>query len=421
MTNRNGQTEMGTTTSDLCVLNTGTVIVLAPFGRDAALVCSTFASAQIPCEASTNIVDLTARLHEDTCAVLMVEEALTSSGVAELIQKLGQQDSWSDLPIVLLLAQSPVIAFGPLIAELRAATNVTLLTRPVPGVVLVSAMQVALRARRRQHQIRDLIARENAARLQAENANRLKDEFLATVSHELRTPLGAILLWTRLMSSGRLDPARVPEALGSIQHCAESQSRLIEDLLDMSRMVSGKLHLHVIETELAGVAYDAVNVVQPMAQAKSILVEASIDPTAGRVRADTNRVQQVIWNLLGNAIKFTPHNGRVYLKLQRKADRVEIQVTDTGQGIAPEFLPHVFDRFRQGDAAVTRHHGGLGLGLAITKQLVELHGGTVSVHSDGLNRGATFTVGLPLVSRLSAEEEQLQSTPSARSLAGVVR
>jgi signal transduction histidine kinase len=139
------------------------------------------------------------------------------------------------------------------------------------------------------------------------------------------------------------------------------------------------------------------------------------------VRADTNRVQQVIWNLLGNAIKFTPHNGRVYLKLQRKADRVEIQVTDTGQGIAPEFLPHVFDRFRQGDAAVTRHHGGLGLGLAITKQLVELHGGTVSVHSDGLNRGATFTVGLPLVSRLSAEEEQLQSAPSARSLAGVVR
>jgi signal transduction histidine kinase/ActR/RegA family two-component response regulator len=376
----------------------GRVVVLAPLGRDASVVCEVLSAAGITCEVTSTLADLGARIAQGAGAALLTQEALTSDGLAVLSEIILQQPSWSDLPLVLLLAETDRLfaEAAPMVAALRRFGNVTVLVRPVPTVALVSATQSALRARMRQYEVRDLIEREHAARLEAERANTIKDQFLATVSHELRTPLSAILLWSGLMSTSRLDPARTRDGLQAIQHSAELQSRLIEDLLDVSRTLCGKLQLQTQEIELATATQAAVAVVQPMAQAKHIKLETFIDPAAGIVRADPDRVQQVVWNLLGNAIKFTPAGGSVSINLQREDAQVAIRVIDTGQGIAADFVPHVFDRFRQADAAPARRHGGLGLGLAITHQLVELHGGSIVVQSEGVGRGATFTVRLPL-------------------------
>jgi signal transduction histidine kinase len=374
------------------------VLVLAPLGRDATVVCEVLGSPGIACEATSTLTDLLTHMREGAGAILITQEALSGTGMDELLDFLGTQPSWSDLPVVLLLAETddPTPASVSVLNMLRRVGTVTVLVRPVPTVALVSAMQSALRARARQYEVRDLIEQERAARLEAERANAVKDDFLATVSHELRTPLSAILLWSGLMTSSRLDPARTLQALDAIRHSAELQSRLVEDLLDVSRMLCGKLQLQTEEVELAPASARALNVVLPMAQARSIEVESFLDPVAGPVCADPDRVQQVVWNLLGNAVKFTPNGGRVSIELRREGDDVAIRVSDTGQGIAPEFLPRVFDRFLQADAAPARHHGGLGLGLAITHQLMELHGGTIEVESQGVGRGATFTVRFPL-------------------------
>lgn len=230
-----------------------------------------------------------------------------------------------------------------------------------------------------------------------EEANRLKDEFLAIVSHELRTPMTAILGWAHLLRAGSLNNENSTSALEIIERNARSQVRLIDDLLDISRIIAGKLRLDVQPVRLASVIEAAVDAVRPAAEAKSIRLQMLLDPEAGPVSGDPDRLQQVVWNLLSNAIKFTPKDGRVQVLLQRVNSHVEVTVNDTGQGIAPEFLPHVFDRFRQADQATTRGHGGLGLGLAIVRQLVELHGGTVHAASSGEGQGTSFTVSLPIM------------------------
>ncbi len=375
------------------------VVVLAPFGRDAAVVCRTLGEGGIACAPAGDIAELVAMVREGAGAALMTEEALTPSGVAELGAALGQQPSWSDLPVLLLLAGGERIAPGAArsVAALRAAGNVTIFVRPVSSVALVSAVEAALRARRRQYEVRDLMARERAARVQAENANRIKDEFLATVSHELRTPLSAILLWVKLAVSGRLKAGQMPEALEMIESCAHAQSALIDDLLDAARMVAGKLRMNIEEGPIEPAVRAAVEVVRPAAEAKGVRMEGSIDGAAGLVLADPNRIQQVVWNLLSNAVKFTPRGGVVRVRVEREADHVSIQVADTGEGIRADFLPHVFDRFRQADASASRRQSGLGLGLAIAHQLIELHGGTIAVESEGEGRGSTFTVRLPVL------------------------
>jgi len=241
-----------------------------------------------------------------------------------------------------------------------------------------------------------LLAAERSAREQAEHAVRMKDEFLATLSHELRTPLNAILGWSQLIRAGALADAEMRQAIEVVERNARVQAQLVEDLLDMSRIVSGKLRLDVRPTDLTAVVEAAVETVRPAAEAKEIRVACQLDPAAGNVSGDASRLQQVAWNLLSNAIKFTPKGGQVQVVLRRAASHVELVVSDTGQGIAADFLPHVFDRFRQADATTTRRHGGLGLGLAIVKNLVELHGGTVTATSEGDGRGATFTVRLPV-------------------------
>jgi len=241
-----------------------------------------------------------------------------------------------------------------------------------------------------------LLAREQQLRAEAEAANRLKDEFLATLSHELRTPLTAILGWAKLLRSEDLDAKTTSRAVEAVVRNAEAQTRLVNELLDVSRIVTGKLRLNVSPVELTSVVEAAVESVRPAAQARGVSLDVRLDPRAGRVAGDPDRLQQVVWNLLSNAVKFTPGGGRVEVTLARSGSQAEIKVADTGQGIPKEFLPYVFDRFRQADQQITREHGGLGIGLSIARHLVELHGGTVRAESEGVGRGATFVVNLPL-------------------------
>ncbi|HSE23879.1 MAG TPA: ATP-binding protein [Pyrinomonadaceae bacterium] len=238
---------------------------------------------------------------------------------------------------------------------------------------------------------------EKIARAYAEQANRLKDQFLATVSHELRTPLNAILGWARLLQSGRIDQGTAVHALEVIERNAKAQAQLIDDLLDVSRIISGKLRLNLSPVETAPLVEAALDAVRPAADAKGIRLRTNISVHVGPIPGDPDRIQQIVWNLLSNAIKFTPNEGEVFVSVDRDHSNVEITVRDTGLGIRPEFLPFVFDRFRQADSSVTRTHSGLGLGLAIVRHLVELHGGTVHAESDGENQGATFKVCFPVL------------------------
>src|SRR6202011_1795628 len=227
-------------------------------------------------------------------------------------------------------------------------------------------------------------------------ANRMKDEFLATLSHELRTPLNAVLGWATALRAVHSPTPELEQGLETIERNARVQAQIIEDLLDMSRIISGKVRLDVQRLDLPAVVAEAINTVRTSASAKGVRLQTIIDPLNAPVTGDPHRLQQVFWNLLSNAIKFTPKGGRVQVLLERVDSHVEVSVIDTGEGISPDFLPYIFDRFQQADASTTRRHGGLGLGLAIVKNLVELHGGTVQAKSGGLDKGATFIVNLPL-------------------------
>jgi len=241
-----------------------------------------------------------------------------------------------------------------------------------------------------------LLDNEQRLRAEAEEANRLKDDFLATLSHELRTPLTAVLGWARLLGSGELDAQSAARAVEVIERNAEAQKQLIDDILDVSRIITGKLALESAPVEPAAVVAAAVESVRPAAQAKRITLNVLAHEETGLVSGDATRLRQVVWNLLTNAVKFTPEGGRVEVRVGREGSSARVVVSDTGSGIPSEFLPYVFDRFRQADATTTRKKGGLGLGLAIVRHLVELHGGTVSAESEGVGRGTTFTVTLPL-------------------------
>ena len=247
------------------------------------------------------------------------------------------------------------------------------------------------------------VAYENARLYtEAEAANRAKDEFLATLSHELRTPLTAILGWARLLRGGNLPEGTAGGALETIERNAKAQAQLIDELLDVSRIVTGKLRLDTRPVEFGRVIEAAVESVRPAARAKKIRLEVELEPLGGLFLGDAGRLQQVAWNLLSNAVKFTPEGGRVGVLLRRAGPDAEVRVEDTGQGIGADFLPHVFDRFRQADGSTTRSHGGLGLGLAIARHLVELHGGRISADSEGEGRGSSFTIRLPLAAADSA-------------------
>ena len=255
----------------------------------------------------------------------------------------------------------------------------------------------------------EFLIREQVIRSEAEAANRAKDEFLSVLSHELRTPLNAILGWSQMLRKQNLSEDKAMRALETIERNARSQAKIIEDIVDISRIITGKLRLQVHPVNLVTVIEAAIDSVRLAAEAKSIHIQSVLDTSKNYISGDADRLQQVIWNLLSNAIKFTPKGGQLQIRLQQVDSHVEIAVSDTGQGISPDFLPYVFDRFRQHDSTTTRSYGGLGLGLAIARQLVELHGGTITVASPGIGQGTTFIVKLPImiVHKPSSEPEAL--------------
>src|SRR5215203_6408157 len=271
-----------------------------------------------------------------------------------------------------------------------------------------------------EEKLAHLLIRERTARADAEKANRLKDEFLATLSHELRTPLNAVIGWSRILKSGRLDTESSNHAIEVIERNAWAQKQIIEDILDVSRVITGKLQLHLGPVDLASVVQAALDAVRPALEAKDIKVETSYQEGLKVIAGDVDRLQQVVWNLLSNASKFTPAGGIVGIHVRQKDSHVTIEVSDTGPGIAADFLPHVFERFRQADGSTTRTHGGLGLGLAIVRHLVELHGGVIGVENGTSRSGAVFTVRLPLPStKLNLESPASVTTPAHESLTEV--
>ena len=299
---------------------------------------------------------------------------------------------------------SPIMdASGHVIGASKVARDIT--ERKKAEEALKKAMEEAETANRERLLLLDS---EREARSQAEQASRMKDEFLATLSHELRTPLNAVLGWANILRLGKRQGEELIQGLDIIERNARIQAKIIEDLLDMSRIISGKVRLDAQWIELAAVLNESIETLRSTAQAKGVRLQAMLDLFAGPIFGDPSRLQQVFWNLLNNAIKFTPKDGKVEVLLKRAGSEVEVTVVDTGEGIAPGFLPYVFDRFQQGDASTTRRHGGLGLGLAIVKELVELHGGTVRVESEGLGKGATFTVRLPLTAAYSEPNKEKQ-------------
>jgi PAS domain S-box-containing protein len=282
-------------------------------------------------------------------------------------------------------------------SRLDISVTISPIRDPLGRIIGASKVARDITAMKRAAAERDrLLASEQAARQSAEHANRMKDEFLATVSHELRTPLNAILGWSQLLKSGTCGEEELGEAVDTIERNARLQNQLIEDLLDMSRIISGKMRIDMQPVDLSQVIHNALAAVRPAADAKSIDLKLSIDPNAPSIDGDANRLQQVLWNLLSNSIKYTPRGGWVEVSLRAMGEQLELSVKDNGQGISPEFLPRLFMRFSQADSTTTRRHGGLGLGLALVRHLTELHGGSIRATSAGAGQGSTFTVSLPV-------------------------
>jgi signal transduction histidine kinase/CheY-like chemotaxis protein len=359
-----------------------------PTGRDGELVCSTLERAGLSAHGCKNAAELRDRVQDGCGAVLLAEEAVEDEAVAQFIQSLADQPIWSDLPLILFSSQSRNAE--KLLQTLGSRVNITIVERPIRITMLISAVRGALRARERQYQTRDLL-------LQLEEADRQKDLFLATLSHELRTPLNSILGWIQILRTRKLEQSEIDRAIEVIERNAKGQSEMISDILFVSRIITGKLEIKREPVNVGEVLNGVVEIIRPSAEAKSLeLTVQSSDYEPVPVEGDAERLQQVFLNLLTNAVKFTPDGGKIDIGLRRVGSNVRIEVSDTGQGINPQFLPYVFERFRQADSTYTRRIGGLGLGLAIVRHLVELHGGSVTADSEGKDRGSVFAITLPI-------------------------
>lgn len=391
------------------------ILVFMPTGRDATLVCATLENAGIEAQACADANKVEAEISAGAGAVLIAEEALQNGTLERLIEHLNRQPIWSDVPVVLFAANAR--NSEKLLGTVGTRLNATIVERPIHITMLVSAARGALRARQRQYQARDLLD-------ELKQADRQKDLFLATLSHELRTPLNSMLGWIKLLRSESDNRVDLNHGLGVIERNAKAQAEMISDILFVSRIITGKLELKTETIDLISVLQAALDSVRPSVAAKEIQLTTNFASSAARVEGDADRLQQAFLNLLSNAIKFTPKGGRIDVRTKIKNSFLEIEICDSGQGIKPEFLPFVFERFRQADNSYTRQVGGLGLGLAIVRHLIELHGGTVSVMSNGENRGASFTVALPISAHLelrtASEETTIESNqPHKDSLDGV--
>ncbi|WP_437632035.1 hybrid sensor histidine kinase/response regulator [Sorangium sp. So ce854] len=350
--------------------------------------------------------DWMSRVHpEDRDAVIaMTERCVREHGVYDIVHRIVRADG----------AVRWVHDRGRIVHDAERSTRfLTGAVVDITGLKQLEEERAGLLCREQQ-----ALAQSEKDRLRAEDANRMKDEFLATVSHELRTPLTAILGWARLIKEKDLGPERVKQGMAAIERNAHAQAQIVDDILTVSRIITGKLRLNTVAVDLAAVIEAAVDTLAPTARAKEIEISVDLDEELGHLSGDPDRLQQVMWNLLSNAVKFTPKRGRVAVRAARSEAQVVIAVTDNGKGIAPGLLPYVFDRFRQGDSSPTRAHGGLGLGLAIVRHLVELHGGTAEAESPGDGRGATFTVTLPAQAAASSAHDGPPAVPRPVALDG---
>jgi signal transduction histidine kinase/ActR/RegA family two-component response regulator len=380
---------------------TPAVAIYAPVGRDGPLTRDLLLRIGVDSVVYPSLTALCESALEDAGAILLTEEALECADVNALVDALAGQPAWSDIPVLVFAGGDRSGSPRRTVETLDALTNVTMIERPIRVAGVFSIVRAALRARARQYDMRDVLVSLHGAREQAERASRLKDEFLATLSHELRTPLNAILGWTSMLRQKAVAADTIAHVLEIVERNATAQSQLVADVLDVSRMITGKIRLNVRPVSMPDLIRDAIDTVRPGADARgiSIAFERGAEPVV--VSGDAERLRQVVWNLLSNAVKFSSAGGQVRVELARHGSVVETAVSDRGAGIAPEFLPYVFDRFRQADQTFTRAHGGLGLGLAIVKQIVEMHGGSVSADSPGAGRGAVFRVRLPIAAVLA--------------------
>jgi signal transduction histidine kinase/CheY-like chemotaxis protein len=384
------------------------ILIFAPVGKDAPLTLDVLRRTDLKGCVCATAHSLCLELQRGAAVIMLTEEALEDSGIGELMVCLRSQPAWSDIPVLLFADAERSEIYLRTLRLLEGLRNVVLLERPIRLGAALSLIRSAIRGRERQYELRDLLKAFADAREDAETANRLKDEFLATLSHELRTPLNAILGWTTMLRDGNVQPRHVMRALDTIHRNATAQVQIVNDLLDVSRIVRGNVQLSPRLMSLGPLLTLSVESIAPTAEAKGVTMVTELGSTPVFVWADHDRMQQVFWNLLSNAVKFTSSGGRVEVRMQTEGAEVRVDVADTGNGIAPAFLPHVFERFRQADGSSTRTHGGLGLGLSIGRHLVELHGGRMTADSAGEGQGSTFSVFLPV-----RETEQRPPAPVA--------
>ena len=347
-----------------------------------------------------DLAALAAEIRDGAGVALITSEALANDGVAHVREALDQQEPWSELP-VLLLGNSVDSESEPAVDLLGRSAHLVVLERPLGLAAFMTAIEAALRSRRRQYEVRRLLETlaEAAREIERahEEANRAKDEFLATLGHELRSPMTAIRGWIQMLKMGGLDDAGSADALAMIESSTKVQLRIVEDLMDVSRIIAGKVMIDPALIELGPVVADVVATFRSSAEQAGVELSFDICNEPLTVWADESRLQQVGWNVVSNAIKFTPRGGSVHVSLQRQDFSAVLRVRDTGRGIPSELLPHVFERYRQAEAAGTsRVYGGLGLGLSIVKHLVENQEGTIEAFSDGIGKGAEFVITFPL-------------------------
>lgn len=378
------------------------ILIVAPIGRDAELMCTQLRSAGLNCTSCRDIEDLCAKIDDGVAAIVATEEALPADRLHVLLDKLNEQPPWSEIPLIILTG-APALDQKPRSFDLFARrTNVTLIDRPVRIKSLISAAQTAMRARRRQYDIRDLMK-------QLEDRIHERDRFLAVLGHELRNPLAAIMLAVHMTDGqGRLDG----EHAQLIERQARHLTRLVNDLLDLSRVAAGKIVLKKGILDLRDVAAQSLEVVRPAAERQRVMVELESYDKPLLVDADGVRVDQILTNILTNAIKYTPEGGHVTLTIRHDGSDGVLEVTDDGVGIAPDRIGRIFELFAQAENAIGRAQGGMGIGLALVRNLVDLHGGTVEAKSDGVGKGSTFTVRLPLASELQAQMIPVDSQPA---------
>lgn len=395
------------------------ILIVAPFGQDGQMAADLLGQARMTTHICRDIAELCAEFPKGAGALLIAYEALSDDAIENVGAALEQQPAWSDIPVFVFMPSTASPLKRHLNGTLDRLRNVTLLERPVRVAALVSSLKSALRARRRQYLVGALLE-------ELRTSHQAKDAFVAAVSHELRTPLNAILGWTGMLRRSS-DPARAATAVDAIERNGSVLTQLVEDLLDVARIATGQFRLTTGPVDVLAAVRAAVEAVLPAAEAKGVELRLSLPDDAVSsegtwvVRGDAVRLQQVVWNVLWNAVKFTDDGGSVTVDVRHArrsvaahdAGAIDVVITDTGAGIAPELLPHVFEAFRQGANTDGTRKSGLGLGLAIVRHLVELHGGTVTAQSDGPGRGATFTIRLPALAAAGGEAQVSPLTHTA--------